>query len=118
MSYAIKIYLKDDVVMSHRITWNDENDLDVIQKSLNVDSADVQSLTNSIDAWVDDFGALKKGNYIIGLNINSHDYQLVGKILLLGLDSETGKTRGLSEKEIEWINHNIQIWQKPIGFIN
>jgi hypothetical protein len=118
MSYALKIYVEEEVVLSHKIKWNDNNDLDVIQKSLNVDSADVQSLTSSIDAWVDDFGALKKGNYIIGLNINGNDHQLVGKILLLGLDNETGKTRGLSEKEMTWINQNIRIWQKPIGFIN
>ncbi|OJG69687.1 hypothetical protein RV11_GL002280 [Enterococcus phoeniculicola] len=104
--------------MSRKISWNDDNDLEVIQKSLNVDSADVQSLTDSIDAWVDDFGALKKGNYIIGLNINGNNYQLVGKILLLGLDNKTGKTRGLSEKEMAWISQNIHIWQKPIGFIN
>lgn len=118
MSYAIKIDVSNDLVVSHKIKWNDENDLDVIQKSLNVDSVDVQSLTSSIDAWVDDIGALKKGNYLIGLNIIGNEYKFAGKVLLLGLDEDTGKTRGLNKKEIKWINQNIQLWRKPVGYIN
>ncbi|HAP4881137.1 TPA: DUF3846 domain-containing protein [Enterococcus faecalis] len=118
MSHAIKIYVKDNKVVSRRIMWNDTNNLDTIQKSLGVDSADVQSLTNTIDVWVDDIGALKKGNYLIGMVINNQEYRFAGKVLLLGIDNDTGKTRGLSSKELEWIDKNLKLWAKPIGFIN
>lgn len=118
MSYAIKIDVNNDLVISHKLNWNDANDLDVIQKSLNVESADVQSLTASIDAWVDDNGALKKGNYLIGINVGGVEYKFAGKILLLGLDADTGKTRGLNDKEVQWINQYVQLWIKPVGYIN
>lgn len=117
MSYAIKIDVRDRLVVSRKIQWNDANELDVIEKSLKVESADVQSLTDSIDAWLDEVGALKKGNYLVGLNIAGREYKLAGRILLLGLDIENGKTRGLNEDEVEWINKNVQLWRKPVGYI-
>lgn len=118
MSYAIKISVKKGFIIHNKIQWSNKNDLDVIQKSLNVESADVQSLTSTIDAWVDDSGALKKGNYLIGINVGGVEYKFAGQILLLGLDEDTGKTRGLSDKEVQWINQYVQLWRKPVGYIN
>lgn len=117
MSYALKIVAKEEIVTSYKIKWNDCNDIAVIENSLGVESVDVQSLTESVDVWVDDVGAFKKGNYVLGLKIEHTDYQIVGKALLLGLDAESGQTRGLTDTEIEWINQHVQIWAKPIGFI-
>ncbi|EMW5317264.1 hypothetical protein [Enterococcus faecalis] len=50
--------------------------------------------------------------------INNQEYRFAGKVLLLGIDNDTGKTRGLSSKELEWIDKNLKLWAKPIGFIN
>lgn len=52
MSYEIKISVQDSFVIHSKIQYNDENDLDIIQKSLNIISANVQSIT-SPDAWID-----------------------------------------------------------------
>lgn len=78
---------------------------------------EVEILETHADAWVDDIGALKTGNYVLGLKMGQNDYQIVGKVLLLELVGDTGKMRGLTDAEVEWIEQNVQIWAKPIGFI-
>lgn len=72
MSYAIKINVENDFVVTCQLKWTDENDIIVIQKKLGVESADVQSLTSNIDAWIDDVGLLKKNNHLIGINVKDN----------------------------------------------
>ncbi|SIO31927.1 hypothetical protein SAMN05878443_2363 [Carnobacterium alterfunditum] len=117
MSYAIKIEIKNNLVISRTFEWNDLRDIIIIEKYLDVDSADVRSLTDSIDAWVDDKGLLKKGNLLISLIVNGENLIFSKEILLLGLDYETGKTRGLNKEELKWIKHNLFILDDPIGII-
>lgn len=118
MSYAIKIEIKDNLVTSRTFEWNDLRDIRIIENYLNVDSADVRSLTDSIDAWVDDNGLLKKGNPLLGLIIAGKKLIFSKEILILGLDYETSKTRGLDKKELVWIKNNVFILNNPIGKIN
>lgn len=118
MSYAVKIEIKDDLVVSRTFEWNDLRDITIIEKYLNVESTDVREITDSIDAWVDDAGLLKKGNLLIEMIIDGKRIVFSKEILLLGLDYETGKTRGLTKKELEWIKKHIIIFDKPIGKIH
>ena len=115
MSNAIKIEIKDGLVVSQIFEWNDLRDITIIETYLNVKSADVRALTNSIDAWVDDEGLLKTGNLLIGLIVEGEQLIFSKEILLLGLDYESGKTRGLNKKELEWIKKKIFILGEPIG---
>ncbi|WP_192987801.1 hypothetical protein [Carnobacterium mobile] len=117
MSNAIKIETKEGLVVSRTFEWNDLRDVTIIEKYLNVESADVRALTDSIDAWVDDEGLLKKGNLLIGLIVEGEQLIFSKEILLLGLDYETGKTRGLNKKELEWIKKNLYTLDEPIGII-
>ncbi len=118
MSYAIKIEIKNEIVVSRTFKWNDLRDITIIEKYLNVESADVRAITDSIDAWVDDTGLLKTGNLLIGMIAVEEKIVFSKEVLLLGLDYETGKTRGLNKSELEWIKKNIFLFDKPIGKIN
>lgn len=115
MSKAIKIEIKEGLVISRVIEWNDLRDITIIEKYLNVESADVRALTDSIDAWVDDKGLLKIGNLLIGLIVDGEKLIFSKEILLLGLDYESGQTRGLNKKELEWIKKKLCILGAPIG---
>ena len=117
MSNAIKIEIKEGIVVSRTLEWNDLRDINIIEKYLNVKSADVRSLTDSIDALVDDEGLLKSGNLLIGLIVNGEQLIFSKEILLLGLDYESGKTRGLNKKEMDWIKNNLFLLDNPIGEI-
>lgn len=117
MSKAIKIEIKEGLVVSCTIEWNDLRDITIIEKYLNVESADVRALTDSIDAWVDDTGLLKTGNLLIGLIVDGKQLIFSKEILLLGLDYKTGKTRGLNKEELEWIKNNLFTIDEPIGKI-
>ena len=117
MSYAVKIFLKDEYIEFNKIEWKDSYDADMILKTLEAESLDAQSLTENIDVWVDGIGALKKENYIIGIRVNDIDYNFVGNALLLGLDYDSGETKALTDQEIKWISKNVQISAKPVGYI-
>lgn len=117
MSYAIKIDIKEGLVDSRIFEWNDLRDINIIEKYLDVESVDVRSLTDSIDAWVDDNGLLKNGTFLIGLIVAGKKIILPNEILILGLDYETGKTRGLNKNELEWLEDNLLILNDPVGKI-
>ncbi|EGO9037494.1 hypothetical protein D1Z30_11700 [Enterococcus faecalis] len=117
MSYAVRIYLEDEFIKYSQILWNDSYQIDMIQKNIGASSVEAESLTDSIDAWVDDVGGFQKGNFIVGINVNDKEYKFAGNLLLIGLDMETGKSRGLTQQEIDWISCNVKIWRKPIGFL-
>ena len=88
--------------------------LDELYRLVKCSLVTVVSFEENIDAFVDDEGLLKSGNFVQEIGYLGYTLQLAGNLLFLGSDEE-GSSIGLTELEVEHLMTSLS--NKLIGFV-
>lgn len=95
----------------------DENGVayEEIKEYVGCDIVTVVDFGHGIDAWVDDEGLLKSGNFVNEYLVADMEAKmpLAGNVIFLGA-TQDGNTIGLNEEQIEYLSENLSF--RLIGF--